>query len=135
MSSYNNILFPFDSSSKSEEPFSFAIDLAKNHRSNLILLYAHRLDSNPQRNLVSASTLRDEMKFSAEEQLDRLKKTFELDGNLKYEFHPEIGFLASRIILKIKEYPIDLLLLEKRVLTELEAETEQIHCPIMLIPR
>lgn len=134
MSAYKNILFPFDSSLQTEEPFWYAIDLAKNNGGTLIFLYTHRLDANPERKLISASDLRSEMKISADDQLDRIRAKFGLDGKIDYEFHPEIGFLESRIILKLKEYPIDLLLLVESMVEQLEMDTERIECPIMMIP-
>ncbi len=134
MSAYKNILFPFDASLQSEDPFRFAIDIAKNNGSTLIFLYTHRLDANPNRKLISASDLRSEMKISANDQLDRIRHKFELDEKIDYEFHPEIGFLESRIILKLKEYPIDLLLLVESMMDHLDMDTERIKCPIIMIP-
>ena len=134
MSSYKNILFPFDSSIASDEPFSYVIDLAKSYGSRLIFLYTYRLDSLQDQKLISASDLKREMKLSAENQLESLKAKFDLDKMIKYEFHVEIGFLSSRVMVKITEYPIDLLVIEKRVLNDLNEATDRINCPIMIIP-
>ena len=133
MSSYNNILFPFDSAIPSKEAFSYAIDLADQNDSVLILLYAYRLGSDNQQKLISASELREESKKSADKQLSYLRDYFDID-KVKYEFHPEIGFLPSRILLKLRESPIDLLLLEQSVLSQLNGQSDQISCPILIIP-
>jgi len=132
MSSFNNILFPFDSSIHSEESFSYAIDLAKNYNSKLIFLYTLRLDNSKKR--LSAADLKKEMNEASAKRLESIKKRFDLDNLIKYEFHTEIGFLASRVLLKIKEEPIDLLVVEKDHLAELNGATDKITCPIMIIP-
>lgn len=132
MSSIKNILFPFDSEIRSEQSFNHAIEIAQKHQGNLIFLYTIRLE-NPEKSR-SASGIRKQIIDSSDRRLQEVKTRFNLESLYKYEFHTEIGFLASRVLLKIKEHPIDLLVIEKDLLPELNAESHKIACPIIIIP-
>ena len=132
MSSFKNILFPFDSKIRSDESFIYAINLARKHRSNLIFLHTIRLNS--ANKLLTPMAIKKRMKDTSGKRLEEIRQSFNLDNLANYEFHTEIGFLASRVILKIKEFPIDLLVIEKDLMEEFNGNAQDISCPIMIIP-
>ncbi len=132
MNAYKNILFPFDSQIRSEQSFEHAIKLALKHRSNLIFLHTIRLENAELKR--SGSDLRKQMNDTSGRRRQEIEERFDLASLENYEFHSEIGFLASRVLLKIKEIPIDLIIIEKELLSELDAEAHYIKCPILVIP-
>lgn len=132
MTAFKNILFPFDSDMLSDEPFGYALDLATKHESNLIFLYTIRFENSIKKR--SAQELRKQLEESSDKKLRDLKNRFDLLKLASFEFQAEIGFLNSRVLLKIQEQPIDLLIIEKGFLAELDHEAHNINCPIMIVP-
>ena len=132
MAPIKNILFPFDSEVKSSSSFDYALDVAQKNKSHLIFLHTVRL--NKDSGTLSGAKIRQRVSdrsFDLQEVIKSHSNQFE---RITYEFHNEIGFFSSRVMLKIQEYPIDLLLIEQGLLAELNGTRKLIECPIMVIP-
>jgi len=130
---FKNILCPIDESPKSNETLRYAFEIARLSKCKLILLYAFRLDQDNLQLNKKKVELKEHIKESTEEKLAELKQRFNLNGEVDFEFHSEIGFLASRVLLKFRDHPIDLIILSKELLHELNGRKEDIRCSMLLI--
>ena len=130
---FKNILCPIDESLNSYETLRYAFEMAKLSKGKLIPLYAFRLDQNNRERNKKSVELKERIKTSTHQKLQELKSKFNLDDEVEFEFHSEIGFLASRVLMKFKEHPIDLIILSKELLQELNGRKEKIDCSMLLI--
>ncbi|MDA0194718.1 MAG: universal stress protein [Bacteroidetes bacterium] len=130
---FKNILCPIDESIDSKDTLGLAFEIAKLSKAKLIFLYALRLDDIEMDSKNKGIGLREHMKENAAQKLQKLKERFNLDAEIDYEFHSEIGFLASRVLLKFKDQPIDLIILSSELFEELNGRKKVLGCPVLLV--
>jgi len=138
---FHKILFPTDFSKNSFQNIAFAINLAKQNKAELIILYAYRLikvDSDDQNEMVDLKT-----KFETEAKLkfNKWKESILDSAQINFSFSCDIGFLSDRIISNVNKNKIDLVVISNKMKPFIEEKvnnsseiSNNIACSVLILP-
>lgn len=138
------ILLLTDFSANADTALSYAMTLAKNTNSKLILFHAYQVPV--PMGEVSFAVLNDErqlMKADANIKLKHLTTRIDFEGNINYNYISEEGDAVDTILRVAEERKVDLIILgmtgENILSSAIFGNTslkvmEKAHCPVMSIP-
>ena len=138
----NRILFPTDFSEESAKTISHAIDLAEEHDSELILLYAFRLIKE-QDNTKDIGGLKASLELEAIQEFKKLQENLLNTSPIKTSFLSEVGFLSDRIKSTIENKDVDLLVVSPTIENSLKKDMKNrnnfrintyFDCKVLIIP-
>lgn len=137
------ILVPTDFSKNADAALKYAIGLATDTQSSLVILHAYRL-------LQTAVPTVDQSPFSIKNQWDKdtwenfrkLEKSLIKGADIRYEFEVDVGFASDAIISSIESNKIDLLVIGSagagKMSQFLGSTTlkilDKVKCPVMVVP-
>lgn len=140
ISNINRILFPTDFSKDSIQALSSAIDLAKQHDAELILLYAYRLIKTQGSN-EDISGLKASLALEANQEFIKLKELKLNSSKVKTSFLCEVGFLSDRLLATVDNEKIDFLVISSSIEKTLKKEmknardilTSNLDCKVLFL--
>lgn len=106
MTNMKQILCVIDFSESAGRVWSVAAGIASAYNANLIVLFPYRLIDYTHHGDVPS--LKRKLESEAREKFDSLRSLHPTTGNVSWEFHAEIGFMADRIKSYVKRNNIDM---------------------------
>ncbi|UII25333.1 universal stress protein [Fulvivirga maritima] len=140
---FKRIIYPTDFSESSMRCLSVALDIAKAHGGELIILYAYRLiTGSAQESIKSKIQFKREQEDAANLKFEQLKAYMPEIQQVDHTFLAEVGFVKERLFSAIDTFDVDLVVIceniqkklqEKWDLSE-ESAFNRFKCPVMFIP-
>jgi nucleotide-binding universal stress UspA family protein len=138
---FKNVLFATDFSEASQRAFAYAVAIARQHNSTLLVVHAIPPDV---RQPIPIEPLRPELNrrlIEAEQQMKSLEQAADLDG-LKHRFFVDQGRVSDLLEALVKRHSVDLLVLgtrgrsglRKAILGSVAEEVLRISpCPVLTV--
>src|SRR5688572_1168320 len=107
----NGIVCVIDFSESSKEVVSWAIELAKNLKNHLTILYTYRLLKQDGEII----PLKRKMELEASKNFTELENQLLVGSGVEYDFKTEVGFVDDRIAEHLKTNKLSFLVMGKRM--------------------
>lgn len=131
----NVILCAIDLSDNSRNVLKFAIDLSRQNKIHITILYAYRLLNGESLEPIEA---RRKLEESARQKFSELEKELLQNSGVQYDFKLEVGFVANRIREFIKTNKVSFLVIAKNTSSGIKEPIDEIagnlHIPLVIVP-
>lgn len=134
------ILCAFDFSDASDSVIKMALEVAAQKKLSLVVLHAYRL-LQPESSAIT--DYRNSMEERARTDFDGIVKKLEINADVPYEFHSEIGFLSDRIEAFLKKNPVDTIVVGQNLAYPTNEQKEvsfenfldTLKIPVVVVPK
>jgi hypothetical protein len=131
----NTILCTIDFSESSRDVLKYAVNLSKQFKSHITVLYTYRLFSSQNGAL---SELRKKMEENAKENFIILEKEILSGSGVSYDFKAEIGFVSNRVEEYAKKNGVSFLVMGKKMngssKESFDELAENLQVPLLIVP-
>jgi K+-sensing histidine kinase KdpD len=131
----NTILCTIDFSEASKDVLRYAVNLSKQFKSHITVLYTYRLFNSQNGALIE---MRKKMEESAKQNFTMLEKEILAGSGVSYDFKVEIGFVSNRVEEYAKKNGVSFLVMGKKMngssKESFDELAENLHVPLVIVP-
>jgi nucleotide-binding universal stress UspA family protein len=129
------ILCTIDLSDSSRDVLKYAIDLSKERKNHITVLYAYRLISDFNGETVE---MKKRIEDNAKHQFAILEKEILAKTGVSYDFKVEVGFVSNRVREYARKNGVSFLVMGKKMNTSSKESfdelAENLHVPLVIVP-
>lgn len=131
----NTILCTIDFSEPSKDVLMYAVNLSKQFKSHITILYTYRLLNSQNGELVD---MKKKIEEQAKQNFSLLEKEVLVGSGVSYDFKIEVGFVSNRVREYAKENGVSFLVMGRKMngrnKESFDELTENIHVPLVIVP-
>jgi nucleotide-binding universal stress UspA family protein len=131
----NAILCTIDFSESSKDVLKYAVNLSKQFKSHITILYTYRLTNSLNGELVD---IKKKIEEQARENFALLEKEVLVESGVSYDFKIEVGFVSNRVREYAKKNGVSFLVMGKKMngrnKESFDELAENIHVPLVIVP-
>jgi nucleotide-binding universal stress UspA family protein len=131
----NAILCTVDFSDSSKDVLKYAVDLSKQFKSHITVLFTYRLLNSQNGEIVE---MRKKMEEEARQNFSTLEKEVLADSGVSYDFKVEVGFVSNRVREYAKKNGVSFLVMGKKMNSSSKESfdelAENLHVPLVIVP-
>jgi K+-sensing histidine kinase KdpD len=131
----NTILCTIDFSEASKDVLRYAVNLSKQFKSHITVLYTYRLFNSQNGALIE---MRKKMEESAKQNFTMLEKEILAGSGVSYDFKVEVGFVSNRVEEYAKKNGVSFLVMGKKMngssKESFDELAENLNVPLVIVP-
>jgi hypothetical protein len=130
----NTILCTIDFSEASKDVLKFAVNLSKQFKSHITVLYIYRLLNSYNGDAVE---MRKKTEHKAKEDFSVLEKEVLVGSGVSYDFKVEVGFVSNRVKEYVKKKGVSFLVMGRmngNTKESFDELAENIEVPLLIVP-
>lgn len=131
----NTILCTIDFSEPSKDVLMYAVNLSKQFKSHITILYTYRLLNSQNGELVD---MKKKIEEQAKQNFSLLEKEVLVGSGVSYDFKIEVGFVSNRVREYAKKNGVSFLVMGRKMngrnKESFDELTENIHVPLVIVP-
>lgn len=129
------ILCTIDFSDASKDVLKYAVDLSKQMKNHLTVLYAYRLLNSHNGEVMEA---RKKIEDNAKQKFSSLEKEILKGSGVPYDFKIEVGFVSNRVREYAKNTHVNFLVMGNKMNASSKESfdelAENLHVPLVIVP-
>jgi K+-sensing histidine kinase KdpD len=131
----DSILCTIDFSDSSREVLKYAVNLSKQRKNHITVLYTYRLLSSLDGEVVE---MRKKIEEKAKQNFSILEKEILTDSGVSYDFKIEVGFVSNRVREYAKKNGVSFLVMGKKMNSgskeSFDELAENLQVPLVIVP-